>query len=294
MSRTYQTEGIILKTMAMGEADRLLTILSPDHGLIKAIAPGSRKPRSKLGGRTALFVVNQMMLFTGRALDKLLQADVKESFPGLSQDLAKLTTAQYWAELCLCQSMSQTPESHLYELMIRILKRLEVSTTEDVLYLLLEGISQLLYQAGVMPQLDVCARSQRSIELSLFDTGQGVYFSYDDGGVILGDVLDLSHSFEKQRSVETKTHYTGIYKGANPRMSRNNWHSSVLRYRLTRSQWVILNAVSPDRDFMPTQNPRDFGIQQWLSVEKILRGYAQHHFERSIRSATLVESVFTH
>lgn len=294
MSRTYQTEGLILKTMAMGEADRLLTVLSPDYGLIKAIAPGSRKPKSKLGGRTALFVVNQMLLLTGRSLDKLLQADVEASFPGLSKNLAKLTTAQYWAELCLCQSMSQTPEPVLYQLIIKLLKQLEVCIEDDILYLLLAGISQLLYQAGVTPQLRFCGRSQRPIEPLMLESGSGVYFSYEDGGTVLGEVLNLNQRLEKQRLVKTKTHYTSIYNDSSQRPFQNNRASSVQRHRLVLPQWMILNAISPSSDFTSTQNPRDFGIQQWLAVEKILRGYAQHHFDRSIRSATLVETVFTH
>lgn len=292
MSRTYQTEGIILKTMAMGEADRLLTILSPDYGLIKAIAPGSRKPKSKLGGRTALFVVNQLMLLKGRSLDKLLQADVQESFPGLSKDLAKLTTAQYWAELSLCQGMSQTPEFHLYQLMIALLKRLETCLTDDILYLLLEGIGQLLHQAGVTPQLQYCGQSQTPIDPIHLESGQGVYFSYEAGGTVLGEMLAQGSPLEKGRLEETKTHYTRTYTGSNQRTFRNNRYSSLHTHRLTLPQWVILSAVSPDSDFEPLHNPRDYGTQQWLSVEKILRGYVQHHFDRSIRSATLIESVF--
>ena len=48
MSRTYQATGINLKGMPLGEADRLVTILSPEYGLIRAVAPGARKHKSKL------------------------------------------------------------------------------------------------------------------------------------------------------------------------------------------------------------------------------------------------------
>jgi DNA repair protein RecO (recombination protein O) len=52
MSRTYQTTGINLKSSPIGEADRLVTILTSDYGLIRVIAPGARKPKSSLGGRS--------------------------------------------------------------------------------------------------------------------------------------------------------------------------------------------------------------------------------------------------
>jgi DNA repair protein RecO (recombination protein O) len=60
MSRTYQATGINLKGMALGEADRLLTILTAERGLVRAVAPGARKFKSKLRGRSELFVVNHL------------------------------------------------------------------------------------------------------------------------------------------------------------------------------------------------------------------------------------------
>ncbi len=53
MSRTYKATGINLKSMPMGEADRLLTILTREFGLIRAVAMGSRKHNSSLGGEAA-------------------------------------------------------------------------------------------------------------------------------------------------------------------------------------------------------------------------------------------------
>ncbi|NJP21762.1 MAG: hypothetical protein HC763_25260 [Hydrococcus sp. CRU_1_1] len=73
MTKTYQATGIILKGMPLGEADRLLTILSPEYGLIRAVAPGARKHKSRLRGRSELFVVNQWLIVKGRSLDKLLK-----------------------------------------------------------------------------------------------------------------------------------------------------------------------------------------------------------------------------
>ncbi len=55
MSRTYQATGINLQGMAFGEADRLLTILTAEYGLIRAIAPGARKYKSSLRGRSELY-----------------------------------------------------------------------------------------------------------------------------------------------------------------------------------------------------------------------------------------------
>ena len=74
-SKTYKITGINLQVSPMGEADRLLTILSPEQGLIKAIAAGSRKPKARLGGRTTLFVVNELLLASGRNFQRIIQAE---------------------------------------------------------------------------------------------------------------------------------------------------------------------------------------------------------------------------
>ncbi|HEY9873712.1 MAG TPA: recombination protein O N-terminal domain-containing protein, partial [Candidatus Obscuribacterales bacterium] len=81
MSRTYKATGINLKSMPLGEADRLLTILTREFGLIRAVAPGARKHHSKLSGRSGLFVVNELLIAQGRSLDKITQAETKESYP---------------------------------------------------------------------------------------------------------------------------------------------------------------------------------------------------------------------
>jgi DNA repair protein RecO (recombination protein O) len=65
--------------------------LTREFGLIKAVAPGVRKQRSSIGGRSELFVVNELLIAKGRSLDKITQASTVESYPGLSRNLGKLS-----------------------------------------------------------------------------------------------------------------------------------------------------------------------------------------------------------
>ena len=69
MSRTYKATGINLKATAFGESDRIVTILTREFGLIRATAPGARKHLSSLGGRSGMFVVNQLLIAKGRSID---------------------------------------------------------------------------------------------------------------------------------------------------------------------------------------------------------------------------------
>jgi DNA repair protein RecO (recombination protein O) len=125
MSRSYKATGINLKAMPIGETDRLLTILTREQGLIRAVAPGARKHKSRLGGRSGQFVINDLLVIQGKQLDKVVQAETVQSFPGLATDLTKLTASQYLAELVLCQALSEQPQGELFSLFVEHLERLE-------------------------------------------------------------------------------------------------------------------------------------------------------------------------
>ncbi|WP_448561093.1 DNA repair protein RecO, partial [Trichothermofontia sp.] len=175
MSRTYTATGINLKSMPLGEYDRLLTVLTAEYGLIRVVAPGARKHQSKLGGRSALFVVNQLQIVAGRTLHKVIQAETLTSYPKLSQDLCKLTASQYLAELALYQALSQQPQTELFHLLTEHLGRLEQlpklprdPATAAVIELrvlahLTHAIFHLLALAGLAPQVQICCLTQQPL-----------------------------------------------------------------------------------------------------------------------------------
>nr|WP_290227088.1 DNA repair protein RecO [Trichocoleus desertorum] len=198
MSRTYKATGINLKGAPLGESDRLLTILTREHGLIRVVAPGARKHHSKLGGRSGLFVVNELLISKGRSLDKITQAETLESYPGLSQDLAKLTASQYLAELVLCQALSEQPQEDLFCLFNEHLGRLESLSNSrvgkglasfGVLARLTQAIFHLLALAGVAPQVQICCITQRPLTPDLNDDNWRIGFNIAAGGAI--DLAEL-------------------------------------------------------------------------------------------------------
>ena len=185
MSRVYKATGINLKSMPLGESDRILTILTREYGLIRAVAPGARKTKSKLGGRiVSLFVVNQLVLSKGRSLDKVSQAETLTSHPGLSQNLAKLTTSQYLAELTLYQALSGQPQSDLVDLLCQQLIHLEQAQTHQVLPCLLQGILRLLAWAGVTPQVNACCLTHEPLIPQRDNPAWRVGFSPSEGGTV--------------------------------------------------------------------------------------------------------------
>lgn len=71
----YRDEGVVLRTVKLGEADRIITLLTRAHGKIRAVAKGVRRVKSRFGGRLEPFMRVDILIATGRSLDVVSQAE---------------------------------------------------------------------------------------------------------------------------------------------------------------------------------------------------------------------------
>jgi DNA repair protein RecO (recombination protein O) len=310
MSRTYKATGINLKGMPLGESDRLLTILTPEYGLIRAVAPGVRKHQSKIGARSGVFVVNELLLLPGKSLDKIIQAETIESYPGLSQDLCKLTASQYLGELALHQALSQHPQEELFYLLREHLGRLERSPQSMTLACLVQGIFHLLALAGLTPQVHDCCITQEPLGPDFRSPDWRVGFSVAAGGIVsLTEFERLAAEHRQQwrpkprHPVQAKAQAVHTVAEAEVGSYQTVAHPQrldALDSRLTAIELLILQSLGsldltqvgetahPDSPPQPVH-----ALLSWLAVERVLRDYAQYHFDRPIRSAALIESCFS-
>src|SRR3712207_2111879 len=70
----YRDEGVVLRTQKLGEADRIITVLTRRHGKVRAVAKGVRRTKSKFGARLEPFSHVDLQLYTGRTLDRIIVA----------------------------------------------------------------------------------------------------------------------------------------------------------------------------------------------------------------------------
>ena len=82
---TYRDDVVVLRTHKLGEADRIVTLLSRRHGKVRAVAKGVRRTSSRFGARLEPFMVADVQLYTGRSLDIVQQA---ESLGAYGADIA--------------------------------------------------------------------------------------------------------------------------------------------------------------------------------------------------------------
>jgi len=96
---TYRDEAVVLRTHKLGEADRIVTMLSRQHGKIRAVAKGVRRTSSKFGARLEPFMVADVQLYQGRSLDIVQQADTLGAYGAeISGDYARYTAATAMVE----------------------------------------------------------------------------------------------------------------------------------------------------------------------------------------------------
>ncbi|MCW6034876.1 DNA repair protein RecO [Spirulina subsalsa FACHB-351] len=272
MSRTYKATGINLKSLALGECDRLVTILTAEYGLVQAVAPGARKPKSSLRGRIEPFVVNELLLVKGRSLDKIIQAETLESYPRLSQDLGKLATSQYWAEMVLAVGLSDQPQAELLELLKLHLQRLDQlpnhppSHSSDfaavsLLCSLTQGVFHLLTLAGLAPQVQ-----------GHLTPGERVGFSFEVGGVV---------------PLSGPPHPASTYCVEYDLITPPPMNTFLGAQELTLLQHLAqIEPCNP-------HNLNALNKALWLKIEQTLRNYTQYHLGKPIRSAALVDTLFT-
>ena len=150
----YKDEGIVLKAIKLGEADRIVTFFTRHHGKVAAVAKGIRKTKSRFGGRLEPFTRVDLMLYRGRSLDTITSVDIVESFKGVRDHYETLTAAASLAELVDKVTPDRERALPVYALLVSGLEALaagESTTVVPAFYV------KLLSVSGYHPQLRVCA-----------------------------------------------------------------------------------------------------------------------------------------
>jgi DNA repair protein RecO (recombination protein O) len=174
--RTIRTEAIVLRRSDFGEADRLLTLYSPTHGKLRAIAKGARKPQTRKTGHVELFMRANYLLAKGRNLDIVTQAELIEPYSGLRESLIRATYAAYAVELLDRFVPEEEPSRPLYTLLSTALNWFE--TTDNYLLAARFYELRLLTLVGLQPQLFQCVVTGDPVE------EHDYFFSAELGGLI--------------------------------------------------------------------------------------------------------------
>jgi DNA repair protein RecO (recombination protein O) len=173
MSGLYRDEGIVLRTIKLGEADRIVTFVSLGHGKVRAVAKGIRKTTSKFGARLEPTSRVAFQCYRGRELDVVTQVETLEAHRHLREEYALLTHA-----VPMLEAVDQVAQEHeanpaLYRMLSGALRTLGERRSPLVTPAF---FWKLLSLEGVHPMLDGCARcglDGDDVELVAFDLDEG-------------------------------------------------------------------------------------------------------------------------
>lgn len=195
-------EAIVLRYTDYGEADRILSLLTADHGVQKGFAKSARKSRKRFGAATEPFTRATFHWSEGRGnLWSLQDAELVDAHYGLRTDIKRLALASYCIELVELLLQEGEAQHLVYQLVCSFLTYLDQKGTPETARLLFE--LRLIYLLGYMPHLLHCSECLRIFnnELIRFNALRGGSLCLECAGndgvdISLGTVGSLSRTLK--------------------------------------------------------------------------------------------------
>ena len=152
--RTYRVEAIVLRRVDFGEADRVLVLMTRERGKQAVVAKGIRRIASRMAGHLELFTRAELQLAKGANLDVVTQAETRDAYRRLREDLDRTATAYLIAELADALTEEGAEQPELFDLLAATFRALE--TTEGPRLTAAHYMLRLLDVSGFRPVLQRC------------------------------------------------------------------------------------------------------------------------------------------
>ena len=157
------TPALVLRRADYSDYDRMVTLFSPEHGRLDAIARGCRRPKSPLLNACEPFTSGEFQLYQKGERFTLEQCQISESFYELRTDYDRLQHGVYWLKLLDASVMPNVPMEDLFLITLRALAHLNYSDLPpEMLTMAFE--MHLMAQLGYAPRVDACQKCGNSID----------------------------------------------------------------------------------------------------------------------------------
>lgn len=171
MPGTYRDRGVVLRTIKLGEADRIVTLVTEGRGKVRAVAKGVRKTKSRFGSRLEPLSHVTLLLYEGRELDTVTGVETIDHFRDVRTDLDRLTRAIALLEAVDGTVQEGERDPRLYQMLVGALRTL---AAREAPLIVPAFYWKLLAQQGVGPVVDRCATcGDADSELVAFDLNEG-------------------------------------------------------------------------------------------------------------------------
>jgi DNA repair protein RecO (recombination protein O) len=266
----YRDDGIVLRTQDLGEADRIITVLTRRTGRVRAVGKGVRRTKSRFGARLEPFTHVDLLLYEGRSLDIVTQADslraygepLASDYPRYTAGVAMLETAERFTP------EERQPAQRQFLLLVGGLRAL--GEGEHGARLVLDAfLLRSLAVAGYAPALEECAVCGSAEVSAVRGDGEGGAVKGEWGG---GREAGGGGSRAFAVAAGGLTCRSCRPAGA----ATPSAHTVALMGALLRGDWPLADASLP---------------RHQVECSGLVAAYLQWHLEHSIRSLRHVEHV---
>ena len=245
MQNTFTTNAINLKSYNLSESDKIIVMYSKEKGLIRGVAKGVKKPKSKLGARMDLLVANTLMLRQGRNLDTICQAEVVNSFYKTRQDMDKIFYSMYVTEVVHNFGIEDDPCSEkIYNLLYKALNN--ISYAENKIEIMLAVIKfqlKMMIESGFSIELDKCLYCNSKLE------NETMYFVPNLGGIVCKNCANKIHYHKKQLPYKLKDFFK--------QMAINDFDTKG-EYELKANEKVCTVTFEVLKEYIILKSPKKF------------------------------------
>jgi DNA repair protein RecO (recombination protein O) len=168
----YKEQGIVLRAIKLGEADKIVSILTQGSGKIRAVAKGVRRTNSKFGGRLEPLTHVSLLLYRGRNLDTITQAEIVTSFRTIRGNFELIAAGETMLEAVDKVAEEYERNVRLFLLLLSGLRALE-ARPRDAAAVAESLLLKLLSLSGFRPSLSACAVCGSPGPHGWFSAGQG-------------------------------------------------------------------------------------------------------------------------
>ena len=176
VSELYRDTGVVLRTYKLRESDRIVVFHTAENGKVRAVAKGVRKTKSKFGARLEPMSHVRLLLYRGRELDIVSQAEAVEPLSPMLSSLDRASQGLAVIEAVDQLSLEREPNPQLYRMLVGVLRTIASSPSP---LNVAAFYWKLLANEGLRPELDHCVRCGESETETQF-----VAFDLNEGGVL--------------------------------------------------------------------------------------------------------------
>lgn len=245
MQNNFVTDAINLKSYNLSESDKIIVMYSKDKGLIRGVAKGVKKPKSKLGARMDLLVANTLMLHKGKNLDTICQAEVLNTFNKTRQDIDKIFYSMYVTEVVNNFGLEEDPSSEvIYNLLYKTLDTISKSQSKvEILLAVIKFQLKMMIESGFSIELDTCLHCHQQVR------NETMFFVPQLGGIVCECCANNIHYNKKQMPYKLRDFFK--------QMAINDFDEKG-EYELKANEKVCTVTFQALKEYISLKSPKKF------------------------------------